>query len=190
MGVGRSGRCSGGEFEPGRRVITGAADEHRGRNTMTPRQYDLFLTRTQKLAVGLPLIVFTVMPVLFLVVFSSGGFKEAPEADFPAFFPVFPLAIFLVFGAFYAWSVLSMPYRISVTRDRQLVFKSIVSSRSVRVSELLSIEPRSLNVQANVSGYVLKHQNGKIRFPGQFTEQYMLLYELKQANPRLDIKGC
>ena len=157
---------------------------------MTPRQYNLFLTRSQKLAVGLPLVMFTVMPILFLVVFNSAGFRGAPESDFPPFVPAFPLLFLLAFAAFYAWSVLSLPYRISVTRERQIVFKSIVNSRSVRVSELLSIEPRSLHIQAGVSGYVLKHQSGKIRFPGQFTEQYMLLYELKQANPRLDIKGC
>jgi hypothetical protein len=157
---------------------------------MTPRQYDLFLTRSQKLAVGLPLLIFTVMPLLFLVVFNSADFQKVPESDSPPFFPAVPLLFFLAFAAFYAWSVLSLPYRISVTRDRQIVFKSIVKSRSVRISELLSIEPRSLHIQAGVSGYILKHQSGNIRFPGQFTEQYMLLYELKQTNPRLDIKGC
>jgi hypothetical protein len=157
---------------------------------MTPRQYDLFLTRSQKLAVGFPLVVFAVIPLVFLVVFGSADFQGVPASDLPPFFPAFPLLFFLAFAAFYAWSVLSLPYRISITHDREIVFKSIMTSRSIRVSELLSIEPRSLHIQAGVSGYILKHQGGKIRFPGQFTGQYMLLYELKQANPQLEIKGC
>jgi hypothetical protein len=86
--------------------------------------------------------------------------------------------------------VLSLPYRITVTPERQLVFKSVVSSRRVQVSEVLSVEPRSLHIQAGVSGYILKHQNGKLTFPGQFTDQYMLLYELKQANPQVEVRGC
>jgi hypothetical protein len=157
---------------------------------MTPRTYNLLLTRSQKLAVGLPLVMFTVFPLIFLVVFSSTDFPEAPEGELSPFFPAFPLIIFLGFAAFYAWSVLSLPYQISVTNDQQVVFKSVINSRAVRASEMLAIEPGNLRVQAGVSGYVLKHQSGTIRFPGQFTGQYILLYELKQANPQLDIKGC
>ena len=103
---------------------------------------------------------------------------------------MFPLLLFGGFGAFYVWTVLSLPYRISVSHDRRVHFKSVLGVRSVRVSDVLSIEPAHLNIQAGISGYVLKHRNGKIRFPGQFTGQYMLLSELKQANPALNIKGC
>jgi hypothetical protein len=157
---------------------------------MTPRQYNLLLTGWQKLAVGLPLVMFTVLPLVFLAMFSFADFSEFPKSDLPPHFPAFPLLLFVGFGAFHAWSLLSLPYQISVTPDQQLVFRSIASSRCVRVSDVLSIEPRSLQIQAGVSGYILKHQNGKVIFPGQFTDQYLLLYELKQANPRLDIRGC
>jgi hypothetical protein len=140
----------------------------------------------------MPLIMFTLIPLVFLSFFLFGpvDFQVASPESQPPFFPAFPLIFFLGFAAFYAWSVLSLPYRISVSHDQQLRFKSILRSRSVRVAELLSIEPAHLHVQAGLSGYVLKHQNGKIRFPGQFTGQYILLHELKQANPALDIKGC
>lgn len=154
---------------------------------MTPREYSLLLTWSQKFAVGLPLIMFTLIPVVFLFAFNSTRF---PQEDLPPFFPLFPFGFVLIFAALYAGSVLSLPYRITVTRDRQLVFKSILRSRSVRVADLLSIEPRNLKIQAGLSGYLLKHRDGKIRFPGQFTGQYLLLYELKQANPSLDLKGC
>lgn len=160
------------------------------RNVMTPRQYDLWLTRSQKFAMGFPFVMFTVFPLVFWFAFNSTGFQEVPASDLPPFFPAFPLLFFFGIGALYAWSVFSLPYRISVTHDQRIVFKSFLTSRSVRIAELLSIEPRSLHIQVGVSGYVLKHQGGKIRFPGQFTDQYMLIYELKHANPQLDIKGC
>ncbi len=159
---------------------------------MTPRQYDLLLTRLQKITLVIPLIMFTVLPLVFLLLFVFGpvNFEQIPSETQPSFFPLFPLIFFFGFAGFYAWSVLSLPYRISVTHDQKILFRSFLKSRSVRVSELLSIEPAHLNVQAGISGYVVKHQNGKIRFPGQFTGQYILLYELKQANPGLEIKGC
>lgn len=31
---------------------------------------------------------------------------------------------------------------------------------------------------------------GGVRFPGQFTGQHALLYELKQANPKVKLTGC
>jgi hypothetical protein len=157
---------------------------------VTPADYKLLLTRSQKLAVGMPLVMFILFPLGFLFLFFSPGFEEFSADNQPPFFPAFPLVFFLGFAAFYAWTVLSLPYQISVTRDRKLVFKSLMRSRSVKVSELISIEPRSLSIQAGLSGYLLKHRNGSIRFPGQFTGQYLLLYELKQANPALEIKGC
>lgn len=151
---------------------------------MTPRQYDLFLTRTQKFAIGMPLLALVVFPVFLWQMFNVPGPPEAP------FFRYVPLLFLIVFFGFYAATTLSLPYRISVTRDRQLVFKSVLRTQTVRVADLLSIEPKSLNVQAGVSGYLLEHRGGKIRFPGQFTDQYVLLYELKQANPALKTKGC
>lgn len=154
---------------------------------MTPREYSLFLTRSQKFAIGLPLVMLLLIPVVFLFAFSSAQFRQD---DAPPFFPLFPFGLFLIFAVLYASSVLYLPYRITVTRDRQIVFKSVLRSRSVRVADVFSIEPRNLNIQAGLSGYLLKHRDGKIRFPGQFTGQYLLLYELKQANPSLDLKGC
>lgn len=154
---------------------------------MTAREYKLFLTRSQKFQVVLPVIMFTLIPVVFIIAFSSQRF---PQDDVPPFFPAFPFGLFAIFAALYLWSVLSLPYRITVMRDRQLVFKSVLRSRSVRVSDVLSIQPRALNIQAGLSGYVLKHRDGKIRFPGQFTDQYLLLYELKQENGALELKGC
>jgi len=159
---------------------------------VTPRQYHLLLTRSQKFAVVAPLVMFTVMPVVFILVFSSAEFATAanPSDVPPPLFPLFPFIFFLAFAAFYAWSVASLPYRITTTSDQELQFKSLINVRSARVSDLLLIEPRGLYVQAGVSGYVLQHRAGKIRFPGQFSDLYVLLGELKKANPELEIRGC
>jgi hypothetical protein len=154
---------------------------------VTPREYKLFLTRSQKLAVVLPAITTVLVAVVFLVAFSAERFTQENE---PLFFPWLPLVIFAVFAGFYVLRILTLPYRITVTRDAQLLFKSVVRSQSVRVRDVLSIEPRHLNIQAGVSGYLLRHRGGKLRFPGQFTDQYRLLYELKEANPAVELKGC
>jgi hypothetical protein len=39
-------------------------------------------------------------------------------------------------------------------------------------------------------GHELRHRGGKIVYPGQITGMYILLNELKRANPALEIRGC
>ena len=157
---------------------------------VSPRQYDLLLTRSQKFAVAAPLVMMTLAPLLFLFVFYWAGAVEPAPSEEPLFASALPFLFFLGFALFYGWTIASLPYRISVTLDQRIVFKSLARVRDVHVSDIISIEPRGLYVQAGVSGYLLKHRNGKIHFPGQFTEQYLLLYELKRANPALEIRGC
>jgi hypothetical protein len=157
---------------------------------VSPAQYDLLLTRQQKVVVFLPLIIFLVMPLIFFVVFTQVGFPKEFLEGAPPFFPWIPLLLFVVIAAIYGWTLGSLPYRISVTHDQKLVFRSLLKERSVRVSDLVSIEPGTLYVQAGISGYVANHREGKIRFPGQFTGMYRLLFELKQANASLAIRGC
>ncbi len=156
---------------------------------VTPAQYDLFLTGQQKFIALAPMIVFLVMPIIFFVVFSQLGDMTRFTKEAPAFFPYFPFGFLLIIAVAYAWTLTSLTYRISVTQDQKLVFKSWRNAHSVRVADLVSIEPRSLHIQMGVSGYVATHRDGKIRFPGQFTGMYRLLYELKQANPALQIQG-
>lgn len=154
---------------------------------MTPREYKLFLTRSQKLVVVLPVIMLVLFSVFFIGFVGSHRFPDEHE---PPFFPWFPFGIFGLFAVFYLLRILTLPYRITVTRDAQLQFKSVLRLQSVRARDVLSIEPRQLSVQAGVSGYLLKHREGKVRFPGQFTDQYRLLYELKETNPAVELKGC
>jgi hypothetical protein len=133
--------------------------------------------------------MFTVMPVVFIFVFSFSGVVTAVDPP-PPLIPLLPLVFFFAFAVSYAWSAASLPYRITATPDQQLLFKSLINVRSARVSDLLSIEPRGLYVQAGVSGYILRHRAGNIRFPGQFSGLHVLLGELKNANPALEIRGC
>lgn len=154
---------------------------------MTAREYRLFLTRSQKLVIVMPAIMLVLVGVVFAVVFSAQRF---PQDDASPLFNWLPFVFVAIFVGLYLSSILTLPYQITVTRDAQLVFKSVIRSRSVRARDVLSIEPRQLNIQAGISGYLLRHREGKFRFPGQFTDQYRLLYELKEANPAVELKGC
>ena len=157
---------------------------------MIPRDYTLLLTRSQKLALWVPLVMFALLPIFFAFVFYSLRPMANGPDDMPRLFPLFPIVVIVAFGGFHAWSVLSLPKTITVTRERKIVFKSILRTQSVRIADVQVIEPQSSRLQAGLSGYVLKHREGKIRFTSQFTDQYLLLYELKQANPSVELKGC
>jgi hypothetical protein len=159
-------------------------------NHLTPRQYDLLLTGWQKMAVVAPMIMLTIIPLVFAFTFNELSAADETLRDARPFIPFFPLAFFLAFAIFYGWNVAILPYRITVTNDQRIVFKALAGAREVRVADMISIEPRGLLIQVGVSGYVLKHLNGKIRFPGQFTGQHALLYELKRANSALVLRGC
>jgi hypothetical protein len=158
---------------------------------MTPRQYKLFLTGSQKLVLVIPVVMFLMLPVFFFVVFSSGVIPHGqPPNDLPPFFPWFPFVFFFMFAAYFGWMLLSMPHQITVGADKMIVFKSVLKTQKVRPTDVISIEPKSIRINAGVSGYQLKHLNGKILYPGQFTGMYQLLAEIKQVNPAVDIKGC
>jgi hypothetical protein len=156
---------------------------------VTPARYELLLTRSQKLAVVLPFILVLVVPVLFYLAFSNLPPRVGPGREMPEYMAFIPVPIVLAAGAFLFWIIGRLPYRITVTLEQQLVFKSLLTERTVSIADLVSIEPGSLNTQAQISGYVLKHRDGSIKFPGQFTGMYILLGELKQANPALEIRG-
>jgi hypothetical protein len=158
---------------------------------MTPRQYRLYLTGSQKLVLVLPAVMFLFIPLVFFILFSSGAFSQGsrPE-EFPSFYPLFPFGVFFLFAAFYGWTLLSLPHSIIVGADKIIVFKSVLKMQKVRPTDVISIEPKSIRMNVGVSGYQLKHLNGKILYPGQFTGMYELLAEIKQVNPAIDIKGC
>lgn len=134
--------------------------------------------------------MFILVPLVFVSVFSMvNDPKLFPKDTTPLVF-LFPFGLFLIFAVSYGWSLASLPYRITATSDQLLQFKSLLNVRDVRVPDLISIEPQALRIKVNVSGYLLKHRDGKILFPGQFTGFYILLAELKAANPSFDIRGC
>lgn len=158
---------------------------------MTPRQYKLFLTGSQKLVLVLPAVMFLFIPLVFFIVFSSGAFAQGSRSEaLPPFFPWFPFGLFFLFAAFYGWTLLSLPHAIIVGADKMIAFKSVLKMQKVRPTDVISIEPKSIRMNVGISGYQLKHLNGKILYPGQFTGMYQLLAEIKQVNPAIDIKGC
>lgn len=158
---------------------------------MTPRIYELLLTRSQKWAIAVPIAMFAVMPIAFLVTLKASGLPAEMNANQPPFFPWLPFAPFLTFALVFGSSLALLPYRITVAPDGHLMFKALLKTRVVRYADVLSIEPSRLRfTQAGVTGYLLKYHGGQLRFPGQFTDQYLLLYELKKAKPSVELKGC
>jgi hypothetical protein len=155
---------------------------------MTPRQCDLVLTASQKFVAVAPIFLFLAIPLIAIAVFRE--VDGIAGERLPPFFPWFPVALFVVLAVVFAWTIASIPYRLTVTHDQQLEFKSMLHVRRVRAANVLSIKPRSLHIQANVSGYELAHRDGKIRFPGQFDGFHVVLHELKLVNPSVQIKGC
>ncbi len=155
---------------------------------MTPRQCDLLLTASQKFVAIAPIVLFLLFPVIAYVVFANIDLPGAKPL--PRDFPWILLGFLAVMALLFVWTLTSIPYRLTVTHDQQLEFKSMRNVRRVRVGNVLSIKPRSLHIQANVSGYELVHREGKIRFPGQFTGLHAVLYELKLSNPSVQITGC
>jgi hypothetical protein len=158
---------------------------------MTPRQYKIYLTGSQKLVLVIPMVTFLIIPIVFLFVFSSGAdFHGQGSDEVPPFLPWIPFVFFFLMAGLFAWTLLTLPHEISVGADKMIVFKSFLRTYRVRPTDIISIEPRSLRMNAGMTGYQLTHLNGKILYPGQFTGMYLLLAELKQANPAIDIKGC
>jgi hypothetical protein len=155
---------------------------------MTPRRCDLVLTASQKFVVIAPIVIFLVFPIIAYLVFTN---LDVPGAKpLPPYFPLFPLSFFVVLAVVFAWTIASIPYRLTVTHDQQLEFKSMLVVRRVRAASVLSIKPRSLHIQAGISGYELAHRDGKLRFPGQLDGFHVVLHELKQVNPSVQISGC
>jgi len=155
---------------------------------MTPRQYKLFLTRSQKFALGAPAVILLVMPIVAFFVFTLG--TAAQRTALPPFFPWFPFGIFIPLAGYFGWLILTMPREITVTHDKKLVFRSPLRSTTVRPTDITMIEPKTIRMNIGLSGYQLTHLNGKVLYPGQFTGMYLLLAELKQVNPSMEIKGC
>src|SRR4051794_18224792 len=91
---------------------------------ITPRQYDLLLTRSQKLAVFLPVVVFLLMPLLiFFVIIPLDESRHGVTGSPDPFLFVMPL-IFVGGAIYFAWIIGSLPYRITATLDQQLQFKA------------------------------------------------------------------
>ena len=134
----------------------------------------------------MPLICIALGVLIVLINFLIGNIR-VPRDD-PFF--MLPFVVPLGIVAFYGWFLMSIPYRIAVDGNRQVTFKSFLKSRSVSAYDMLSIEPGGGYMTNGFSWLVVKCREGNIRFFAQFTDQYLLLYELKQANPGLELKGC
>ena len=148
---------------------------------MTPREYRLHLTWSQKLTVALPLLAFTVAPLVAYAVTVTLHLRV------PAPFFLAPMA----YGAFLWWILLTTPHRVRVTQSGQLEFVSVLRRQAIPVSEIISVAPQGSAYSVSPFGhFVLSHRNGRVGFVAQFTGLHALLGELRQANSNIELIGC
>ncbi|HUO80018.1 MAG TPA: hypothetical protein VMU00_07730 [Steroidobacteraceae bacterium] len=158
---------------------------------MTPRRYDLYLLTRQKVMLGLPIVLLALLPVVPLVL-ASGGVLPAPAGGrLPPGLPLVPAVILWALAALAAWAVASIPYQLTVTAGGLLEFRSLRGTESVPVAEVESVAPGRLRwLQWPAGVLALTHRRGEVQFIGQFTDQHVLLSELRRTNPAIRMLGC
>lgn len=158
---------------------------------MTPRKYELVLTRSQRWSLYAPAAMFMVMPVLVLVLLQLTPEASEFRDNAPPFFPWFPFGVFVLWGMVWISPAVTLPRTIFVSSGDVLRFTSPLRTVEIRAADVLSVEPSSLRwAQVPLTTYLLKHRHGRLRFPGQFTGQHQLISELKQKYPIVELKGC
>jgi hypothetical protein len=160
--------------------------------TVTSRRFELYLLKSQKWGVTIPAVVFVLLPTVFVVLYLLGAIPTRElNAGEVGYFPLFPFGLFWVIGLLYVWTILTLPFRITVTPDKRLEFKSLIRTTSIAVQDVKSIEPSYVwFVQIPATVLRLNHATGTIRFIGQFTDQHVLVSELKQESPGVVLLGC
>jgi protein-S-isoprenylcysteine O-methyltransferase Ste14 len=111
---------------------------------VTPRQYELILTLSQRWSLYVPAAMFILMPFVFLMFFQMMPEYERVESGVPPFFPWFPFGLFTLWGVLWMWPAISLPRNIAISKDNVLRFTSPLAKVEVPVADILSIEPKSL----------------------------------------------
>lgn len=145
---------------------------------MTPDVLKLAVPLYFKIYIFGILAFITGLPAILLPIILND-----PKAD-PSMSVVL-LPWLLVVGGWWWW-ILRMPHTIRVHDDGTIEFVALMRNVSVQARRLVSIAPAGFGNNL----YVLKHDDGKLRFFLQFTGFYRLLAEIKAENPNFDIKGC
>ena len=114
---------------------------------MTPREYKLYLPWFNKIQIILG-ITFSICLPLTLLVFSF--FQMGP--------PIYVAIFTFIFGAFPLYFILSIPYRIAVQVNQEIVFISLLGKQAVHASDILSVRPHG----AQYGLLIIRYPGGKM----------------------------
>jgi hypothetical protein len=86
-----------------------------------------------------------------------------------------------------AYAAYAFTFEITVQPDGRIVFRSLLRTRTVPASDIVSIRPGFLDI--NRQYLVIRHRGGKVRLGGPFEHFYDFLTTLKRLNPSVDTDG-
>jgi hypothetical protein len=142
------------------------------------RVYQLYLPRVLKVVVFGVLTFFVVMGIMFL----TGSFPSTKGPPPPRFIGFIWLAIL----AWNGYWVFSIPQRILVSETGTMEFQSVLRRWVVTPVEIESIKPQN----SHVGFLTVRTARGKIRLLNQFDDFHEFLWNLKQMNPSVELRGC
>ena len=154
-------------------MMTGYRDEKR--STSDAKTYNLYLPWAVKIILLIPLGIFAILAILFLV---FGSLKGGP----PKFVGIF----FLGWVAWFCYFISSIPYKINAYGASEIEFISLTRNRRVSPVDIISIKP-----YGSQFGFLLvKTNRGKIKLINQFDGFHEFIAKLKVANPSIELRGC
>jgi hypothetical protein len=129
-----------------------------------------------------------VMPFVMFGIFVLSGISMLTVALASGKGPPVPFAFLWLFAAlFMGYQIFSTTHKILVhEQTAEVEFVSLLSTRRVRVMEVVSIKP----VRGQIGFLTVTLRSGSLRLLNQFDGFHELLAWLKAHNPGIELRGC
>jgi hypothetical protein len=130
------------------------------------------------LTMGMPIVMAIAGVGVLIFVVSSAEIAAPVAVPF--------LLVWVGFVGFFAYQMLRMPSTIEWQSNGTVVFRGLIRSLSVPISEIQSIRPRG-----NGLGFLeIRFAGGRLQLLNQFDEFHDFLSRLKAENPKVELRGC
>jgi len=145
---------------------------------MEPKIYRLNVSLFLKILMALVLVFFTGVGIFLLWYTSVHTGDNVPP-------PLLAVAWLTATLLPWIW-LLTIPYRIRVDDLGAIEFKSLVRTRTLSPTDIISIQPDI----SQLGFLIIKHRAGKIRLVHQFDGFHEFLNHIKTVNPSITLRGC
>lgn len=123
-----------------------------------------------------------IFPFVFALPFFFGAFDTSPGGAPPRMVGVVPFAI----GLFYAYWVYSTPHRIVFHDTGHVEFISVLRRWRFDVQDI-----RSIRTSRSMMGFlVVRTSRGTVTLLNQFDGFHEFIVGIRNANPRIELRGC